>query len=147
MTTDVDSQGRRRHRSEATAEAYRPERPPQQALRAAQRAREERVAEAWWRAHALCLALHRAGVGPRSTERRSLALAETALWLAGGATREPGVPIAAQLPLAPSSRLGDRAKSLLEGPSHELNVGVKFTVRPAAELSVRKVINHFRRHL
>lgn len=39
-------------------------------------------------------------VGPRSTARGSLALAETALWLAGSTTREPGVFTAAATMLA-----------------------------------------------
>lgn len=116
METGTDASGRRWHRSQATADAYRPVRHPTEAPRTDQRVREQRISEAWQRAHALCLALHEAGIGPRSSGRGSLALAETALWLAGPATREPGVPIFAELALASGSRLSDRSRSLLSGP-------------------------------
>jgi len=43
-------------------------------------------------------------------------LAETALWLSGSVTREPGVPIFADVPLASNSRLDARSQILLAGP-------------------------------
>src|SRR3954470_1078151 len=114
--TRVDSQGRRVHVTQATADAYRRERLPADAPRSGTRAREARIDTAWTEAHALCLALHRVGIGPKNAGRGGLALAETALWLAGPLTREPGVPIHADLPLAHGSRLASRSGHLLAGP-------------------------------
>ena len=113
MEVRRDRSGSKVHTSYATADAYRPERLPAQAPRSEQRAREQRVATAWQHAHALTLALQREGIGPKSTGRRSLALAETALWLAGPATRDPGVPVFADVPLAKTHRFDDRLDSLL----------------------------------
>jgi hypothetical protein len=113
--TRVDSAGRRLHETRATADAYRRERLPSAAPRSRGRAREARIDTAWTQAHALCLALHRLGIGPKNAGRGGLALAETALWLAGPLTRGPGVPIHADLPLAHGSRLASRSGHLLAG--------------------------------
>lgn len=115
LMIDEDAAGRRRHTSRASRDAYKPRRHPSEAPRSEQRLREERIAEAWRHAHALCLALRNIGIGRRSTDRGSLALAETALWLAGPTTREPGVPIHGQLALDARSRLSSRAGNLLRG--------------------------------
>jgi hypothetical protein len=114
MTTEDNAAGRRVRVSRATAKAYRPTRHPSQAPRNEQRLREARIAEAWRRVHALSLALRDIGIGPRSTERGSLALAETALWLAGAVTRHPGVPIYGDLAL-PGPARDLRAGNLLTG--------------------------------
>ncbi len=115
ITTHNRPDGRRVTQSRATVDAHRPERHPSEAPRKAQRRREARINEAWTRAHALCLALHDAGVGARGTARGSLALAETALWIAGPDTREPGVPIFGVTARSMRSRL-HREGSELAGP-------------------------------
>jgi hypothetical protein len=115
MQTSEDKDGRVVHTSRSSPDAYRPSRLPSQAPRNSERLREERVAEAWSRAHALCLALRDLGVGPRGVGRRSLALAETALWLSGTLTRDPGVPIFAELPLAANAHLSTRTETQLRG--------------------------------
>jgi len=116
VVTGDDAQGHRVHVASLTAAAYRPSRHPSEAPRSEQRARESRIAEAWDRAHALCLVLHELGSPAPSAAKRSLALAETALWLSGSVTREPGVPIFAELPLTRELRLSDRRHTLLSGP-------------------------------
>lgn len=120
-TTRIDSDGHRVHESRATANAYRPERHPSQAQRGTQRRREARIAEAWQHAHALSLALVEFGVGQRTTGRGALALAETALWLAGPDTREPGVPISGVLARSTRSRLSTRIEAELHGARHGRN--------------------------
>lgn len=103
------------YESRSSPEAYQPTRLPWQAPRSKERIREERVAEAWGKAHALCLALKELGIGPRGVGRRSLALAETALWLSGVLTREPGVPIFAELPLVSRAHFESRHENQLRG--------------------------------
>ena len=132
-STTTDGQGRRVHLSELTDEAYRRQRLPSSAPRAAQQAREARIDHAWTVAHALCLALHRLGVGPKDAGRGSLALAETALWLAGPATRQPGVPIHSDLPLSAETRLGSRFGTLLTGPRFGRNGANVLRIECAAE--------------
>lgn len=115
MKRTEDDNGQVTYTSRSSPEAYRPTRLPWQAPRSEQRLREERVAQAWGKAHALCLALKELGIGPRGVGRRSLALAETALWLSGVLTREPGVPIFAELPLVARAHFENREGNQLQG--------------------------------
>ncbi len=115
MKRTEDADGQVTYESRTSPEAYQPIRLPWQAPRSEQRRREERVAEAWGKAHALCLELKELGIGPREVGRRSLALAETALWLSGVLTREPGVPIFAELPLVTRARFESREGNQLQG--------------------------------
>lgn len=115
MRRTEDDDGQVTYTSRSSPEAYQPTRLPWQAPRSEQRLREERVAEAWGKAHALCLALKELGIGPRGVGRRSLALAETALWLSGVLTREPGVPIFAELPLVSRAHFENREGNQLRG--------------------------------
>jgi hypothetical protein len=110
-----DKDGRVTYESRSSPEAYHPARLPWQAPRSKQRLREERVAEAWEKSHALCLTLKELGIGPRGVGRRSLGLAETALWLSGVLTREPGVPIFAELPLVSRAHFESRQGNQLQG--------------------------------
>lgn len=115
MKRTEDKDGQVTYESRSSPEAYQPMRLPWQAPRSSQRLREERIAEAWARAHALCLALRDLGIGPRGVGRRSLALAETAHWLSGTLTREPGVPVFADLPLVASAHFDKRHENQLQG--------------------------------
>jgi hypothetical protein len=131
MTTRERPDGGRVTESHATADAYRPERLPSEAPREQQRRREARIREAWTRAHALCLALHEAGVGARGTARGSLALAETALWIAGSDTRQPGVPIHGLTTRSIGSRLHREGNELV-GPRWGKNGRAVITLECAA---------------
>lgn len=131
ITTQSLPDGRRVTQSRATANAYRPERHPSEAPRKPQRRREARINEAWTRAHALCLALHDAGVGARGLTRGSLALAETALWIAGPDTRQPGVPIYGVTSRSIRSRL-HREGNELAGPRWGRNGRPVITMECAA---------------
>jgi hypothetical protein len=121
MRTRTSTDGRRIHESRATTQAYRPLRHPTEAERQEQKRREARITEAWSHAHALMLALLELGIGNRGTARGALSQAETALWLAGPDTREPGVPIHGIAARSTRNRLMSRKDSELRGERYGRN--------------------------
>ncbi|MGB7685000.1 MAG: hypothetical protein WBL45_04380 [Solirubrobacterales bacterium] len=114
-TTTKRDDGSIVHQGRATSDAHSPPRLPSQAPRPEQRVREERIARAWNRAHALALALVAAGVGERGIGRGAMRTAETTLWLADGSVREPGVPIFDRLPRRTPGDIELRGGNLLQG--------------------------------
>ncbi|HET6999211.1 MAG TPA: hypothetical protein VFI03_11530 [Solirubrobacterales bacterium] len=133
------------HHGHATKDAHAPPRHPTEAPRPEQRVREERIARAWNRAHALALALVTAGVGERGIGRGAMRIAETALWLADGGVREPGVPIFDRLPRRMPGDIELRSGNLLQGKRFGRNgasilriecaVGHDLVAAPYAQLS------------
>lgn len=131
--TVTSKSGQRVHRSEATKDAYKPTRHSTEAPRSDKRMREERISEAWQRVHALALALMELGVGPRGTGRNAVRLAETTLWLAGGAAREPGVPIFDRLPNESFGHAQLKKGVLLRGPRFGRNGATILRIECAAD--------------
>lgn len=144
-TVKERADGARLHESRATKYAHQPPRHPLQAPRKEQRVREERIARAWTRAHALALVLVKAGIGERGIGRGAMRTAETTLWLADGAVREPGVPIFDRLPRRTPGDLELRQGNLLQGKRFGRNgapilriecaVGHDLAGAPVAQLS------------